>query len=95
MIRTWSYLPEYAKIANVNKKVIGKMKDELGKGFMTEFVAVSPKVYAYKESRLDNTLIEHKKAKGTKKWLQKRAYALICTNSVYTKIKILIAYNIG
>ena len=25
-------LPEYAKIANVNKKVIGKMKDELGKG---------------------------------------------------------------
>ena len=62
-------LPEYAKIANVNKKVIGKMKDELGKGFMTEFVAVSPKVYAYKESRLDNTLIEHKKAKGTKKWL--------------------------
>ena len=86
-------LPEYAKI--VNKKVIGKMKDQLGKGFMTEFVAVSPKVYAYEESRLDNTLIEHKKAKGTKKWLQKRAYSLICTNSVYTKIKLLIAYNIG
>ena len=62
-------LPEYSNIANVNKKVIGKMKEELGKGFMTEFVAVFPKVYAYKESRLDNTLIEHKKAKGTKKWL--------------------------
>ena len=62
-------LPEYANIANVNIKVIGKLKEELGKGFMTEFVAVFPKVYAYKESRLDNTLIEHKKAKGTKKWL--------------------------
>ena len=73
MIRTWSYLPEYAKIANVNKKVIGKMKDELGKGFMTEFVPVSPKVYAYKESRLDNTLIEHKKAKGTKKMVTKKS----------------------
>ena len=57
-------LPEYANIANVNIKVIGKLKEELGKGFMTEFVAVFPKVYAYKESRLDNTLIEHKKAKG-------------------------------
>ena len=78
-------LPEYAKIANVNKKVIGKMKDELGKGLMTESVAVSPKVYAYKESRLDNILIEHKKAKGTKKWLQKRAYVLICKNSVIRK----------
>ena len=62
-------LPEYSNIANVNKKVIGKMKEELGKGFMTEFVAVFPKVYAYKESRRDNTLIEHKKAKGSKKWL--------------------------
>ena len=52
---------------------------------MTESVAGAPKVYEYKESRLDNTLIEHKKAKGTKKWLQKRAYALICTNSVIRK----------
>ena len=57
---------EYAKIANVNKKVIGKMKDELGKGYMTEFIALSPKVYAYKESRLNNSLIEHKKAKRYK-----------------------------
>ena len=34
---------EYAKIANVNKKNIGKMKDELGMGYMTEFIALSPK----------------------------------------------------
>ena len=63
---------EYAKIADVNKKVIDKMKDEIGKGYMTEFVALSPKVYAFKESRLDNSLIEHKKAKGTKKMVTKK-----------------------
>ena len=33
---------EFADNASVNKKVIGKMKDELGKGYMTEFVALSP-----------------------------------------------------
>ena len=58
---------EYAKIASVNKKVIGKMKDELGKGYMTEFVALSSKVYAYKQIHLDNSLSEHKKVKGTKR----------------------------
>ena len=64
---------EYAKIADVNKKVIGKMKDEIEKGCMTEFVSLFPKVYAFKESRLDNSLIEHKKAKGTKKNVTKKS----------------------
>ena len=87
---------EYAKIANVNKKVIGKMKDELGKGYMTEFIALSPKVYAYKESRLNNSLIEHKKSKKIqRKTLPKRLFALICTSSVYSIINLSIAYNIG
>ena len=35
------------------------MKDELGKGYMTEFAALSPKVYAYKQIRYDNSLSEH------------------------------------
>ena len=86
---------EYTKITNINKKVIGKMKDEIEKGYMTEFVALSPKVYAFEETRLDNSLIEHKKGKGTKKVLLKRVFALICTNSVYSRIKRLIPYNIG
>ena len=32
---------EYAKNANVNKKVIGKIKNELGKGHMSQFIALS------------------------------------------------------
>ena len=49
------------------------MKDEIEKGCMTEFVSLFPKVYAFKESRLDNSLIEHKKAKGTKKNVTKKS----------------------
>ena len=41
---------EYAKIAGINKKLIGKMKDELGKGYMTEFAALSPNVYENKKN---------------------------------------------
>ena len=49
---------EFAENASVNKKVIGKMKDELGKGYMTEFVALSPKVYAFQHIHIDETLSE-------------------------------------
>ena len=40
---------------------------------MTKFIAFSPKVYAFEESRLNNSLIEHKKAKGTKKNVTKKS----------------------
>ena len=52
----------------VNKKVIGLMKDELGGGIITEFVALRPKAYSYKT----DDLIELKKAKGTKKCVVKK-----------------------
>ena len=64
---------EYAKIAGVNKKIIGRMKDELGKGYMTEFAAFTPKVDGSKRTRLDNSLTEHKRAKGIKKMVTKKS----------------------
>ena len=51
-----------------NKKVIGLMKDELGGGIITEFVALRPKTYSY----ITNDFIEMKKAKGTKKCVVKK-----------------------
>ena len=51
-----------------NKKVIGLMKDELGKGIFTEFVALRPKTYSY----LTDDCKENKKAKGTKNCVIKR-----------------------
>ena len=52
----------------INKKVIGKFKDELGGKIMTEFCVLRAKACAYK---LDDDT-EHKKAKGTKKCIIKR-----------------------
>ena len=52
----------------VNKKVVGLMKDELGGGIITEFIALRPKAYSY---RTDD-LVELKKAKGKKKCVVKK-----------------------
>ena len=56
---------EYRKSANVNKNVIGKKKDELHKGYMREFIAISPKVYPDEEVKVDKFLSEEKKVRGT------------------------------
>ena len=44
------------------------MKDELGGGIITEFVALRPKTYSY----TTDDFIEMKKAKGTKKCIIKK-----------------------
>ena len=51
-----------------NKKVIGLMKDELGRKVITEFFTLRPKTYSY----LTDDCKEDKKAKGTKKCVIKR-----------------------
>ena len=53
---------------SLNKKVVGLMKDELGGKIMTEFVALRPKLYSYRE--LDG--LEDKKCKGIKKCVVKK-----------------------
>ena len=63
---------EYRKNASVNKKVIGNMKNELGKGSMSEFIAIALKMYAHKQIQVDGTLSEDKKAKGTSKIVTKK-----------------------
>ena len=60
---TSNYIHDRLLPMGVNKKVLGLMKDELGGGIITEFVALGPKAYSYKTE--DN--VELKKSKGTKK----------------------------
>ena len=54
-----------------NKKVIGLMKDELGGKIMTEFIALRPKLYSYRNIG-DK---EAKKCKGIKKCVVKETLA--------------------
>ena len=61
--------PDYRPLPiGLNKKVIGLMKDESGGAIMTEFVALSPKLYSYK--KLDGS--EDKKCKGIKNALLRK-----------------------
>ena len=59
---------EYRRNASVNKKVIGKIKDELHKGYMREFIALSPKIYAYEQVKVDKTLSVDKNPKLWSIW---------------------------
>ena len=65
---TSGYIPDRPLPVGLNKKVIGLMKDELGGKIMTEFVALRPKLYSYKN--LDGS--EDKKYKGIKKCVVKK-----------------------
>ena len=70
----------------VNKKVLGLMKDELGGGIITEFVALRPKAYSYKTE--DN--VELKKAEGTKKCIINKMLSFnYCKNCLFDNVKVL------
>ena len=64
-----NYRPDDSRplLVGCNKKVIGLMKDELGGEIMSEFVALRPKMYAYK---VGNN--ESKKCKGIKRCVVKK-----------------------
>ena len=51
-----------------NEKVIGLMKDKLGRKLMTKFVGLKAKTYSY----LTDDSSKNKKAKGTKKCVTER-----------------------
>ena len=48
------------------------MKDEIHKGYMREFIALSSKVYAYEQVNVDKTVSEEKKARGTNNTVTKK-----------------------
>ena len=69
-----------------NKKVIGLIKDELGRKIITEFVTLRPKTYSY----LINDCKEDKKAKGTKKCVIKRMIKFIDYKNCLLKDEVIL-----
>ena len=70
-IHDWYDTFKYLRLLNlplkygVDKKIIGKIKDELFDGFMKEFIAIGPKLYGFTKFKYDGSMNEIKKAKGT------------------------------
>ena len=67
-IKTEDFYKDRPLPTGKNKKVIGLVKDEFGGKIITEFVILRPKTYSY----LTGDCKEHKKVKGTKKFVIKR-----------------------
>ena len=72
-----------------NKKIPGLFKDELGEKIIIEVVAIRPKTYAY----LIDDDIEHKKAKGTKKYTIKQDIMFGNYTDCLLNNKIFIDHN--
>ena len=77
----------------INKKLIGMFKDELGGKIMIKFCALRAKTYAYLIDNYDDddygkNKIINKKAKSTKKCVQKEILCLKIIKSHYLKIKL-------
>jgi oligoribonuclease NrnB/cAMP/cGMP phosphodiesterase (DHH superfamily) len=72
---------------NTNKKVLGKMKDELQALPMIEFISLNPKVYSYIcQAKVDNEIVEKnvKKLKGVSKAVVKNQITHEDYNTVLT-----------
>jgi len=62
---TSNYPKEHPLYSSVNKKVLGKMRDECAGRVINEAVAIWPKMYAIMEEKEKNV----KRAKGVKKYM--------------------------
>ena len=83
---TSNYIYDKPLPTGVNKKVVGLMKDELGGGIITEFTALRTKAYSHK---MDD-FTELKKAKGTKKCVEKKMLRFDdYKNCLFTNSKVL------
>ena len=77
-----NYPPDHLCHSPMNKKVPGKMKDELGGNILLEFIGLRAKAYAYKklvlypseeDNEMPGDIIEVKKLKGIKKCVVKKS----------------------
>lgn len=66
LLDTSDYPKSHFLHSTENKKVVGKMKDEMNSDIITEFVSLQPKVYSYSYIKNGENK-ESKKAKGVKK----------------------------
>ena len=73
----------------VNKKFIGLMKDELGGGIITEFVALRLEAYSY----ITNDFTELKKAKRTKKCVVKKMLRFSDYKNLFSNGKVLKSHQ--
>ncbi len=73
-------------LQKMNKKVLGKFKDECNGDDMQEFIGLRPKMYAYKYVKMDGTTGGDMKAKGVNKSAMKSIlfdhYNLMLENSI-------------
>ena len=58
----------------MNRKVLGKMKDELAGQLMTQAVGIGPKSYAYEYLTIDGNFKENRRCKGIGKSFTPKFY---------------------
>jgi hypothetical protein len=99
LLDTSEYPEDHTLYSTKNKKVIGKMKDELKGKIMKEFVGLRSKMYAYKIANRSKE-IEVKKAKGIKKSVVQKGikfedyYAVLMNKrNIFKKQNVIRSYK--